>query len=57
MKFVYYIQTEIFLKLKMIYLNCFNKYPFLRVQKQRLRWHWRDICILPNVDYNLKTYL
>ena len=27
MKFVYYIQTEIFLKLKMIYLNCFYKYP------------------------------
>ena len=25
MKFVYYIQTEIFLKLKMIYLNCFYK--------------------------------
>ena len=23
----YYIQTEIFLQLKMIYLNCFNKYP------------------------------
>ena len=28
MKFVYYIQTEIFLKLKMIYLNCFYKYPY-----------------------------
>ena len=27
MKFVYYIQTEIFLQLKMIDLNCFNKYP------------------------------
>ena len=27
MKFVYYIQTEIFLQLKMIYLNCFYKYP------------------------------
>ena len=27
MKFVYYIQIEIFLQLKMIYLNCFNKYP------------------------------
>ena len=27
MKFVYYIHTEIFLKLKMIYLNCFYKYP------------------------------
>ena len=27
MKFVYYIQTDIFLKLKMIYLNCFYKYP------------------------------
>ena len=27
MKFVYYIQTEIFLKLKMIYLNRFYKYP------------------------------
>ena len=27
MKFVYYIQTEIFLKLKMIYLNFFYKYP------------------------------
>ena len=28
MKFFYYIQTGIFLKLKMIYLNCFYKYPF-----------------------------
>ena len=26
MKFVYYMQTEIFLKLKMIYVNCFYKY-------------------------------
>ena len=26
-KFVYYIQTEIFLKLKMIHLNSFHEYP------------------------------